>query len=345
MLDKIRVSNFRNFTDQVFNFSSQTTVIVGANATGKTNILEAINLLSTAKSFKAGKIDEMINLDSEIARVKAKIGEDILEIILTHGTITRGTVTEKTQRKKLLVNDTPKRMVDFASHFTTVVFRPQDIELISGSPSVRRKFLDDLLSQVDREYRRSLLTYEKGLKRRNKVLYQIREEGIPRNSLFFWDNLLIKNGDYIAKKRLQFVEYLSGKESPDGTDFRIEYDKSAISEERIVQYANAEVASATTLVGPHRDDIIFYFGEKNLEKYGSRGQQRMGVLWAKLAELEFIKQETNQSPILLLDDIFSELDHEHRELIKNVVKDCQTIITSPDPHYIEALEAQETITL
>lgn len=345
MLEKIRLFNFRNFSDSTFNFSSQTTAIVGKNGTGKTNILEAVNLLATGKSFKANRTEEMIKYDAEIARVKGKINEEVLEAVLTHGSITIGSIVEKTPKKRLLVSDTPKRMMDFASFFTTVVFRPQDIEIVTSSPSLRRKFLDDLLSQTDLEYRRSLLNYEKGLRRRNKVLLQIRDENIPRNSLFFWDNLLIKNGDYISKKREEFLEFLNLRKSPNGSRFSVEYDKSAISETRLAQYANAEVASATTLVGPHRDDLIFNLSEKNLNTYGSRGEQRMAVLWAKMAELEYIKEKTGQNPILLLDDIFSELDHDHREVISEIVRDCQTLITSPDPHYIEDLKAEEIISL
>lgn len=348
MLTKIRLFNFRNFTDSVFNFSSQISAIVGKNGTGKTNILEAVNLLSTGKSFKANRTEEMIKYDTEVARVKGKINGEVLEVVLTHGSITMGSVIEKTPKKRLLVNDTPKRMMDFSTFFTTVVFRPQDIEIITSSPSLRRNFLDELLSQTDLEYRRSLLNYEKGLRRRNKVLLQIRDENVPRNSLFFWDNLLIKNGDYISAKREEFLEFLNLRESPNGNKFSVEYDKSAISETRLAQYANAEVASGTTLVGPHRDDLIFKVKDRSLSIYGSRGEQRMAVLWAKMAELEFIKEKANPAaggPILLLDDIFSELDHEHREVINEIVRDCQTLITSPDPHYVEDLKAQEVISL
>lgn len=345
MLTKIRLNKFRNIEDKVYNLSSQTTAIIGLNGSGKTNVLEAINLLATGKSFKASRQEEMIMYTQEISRVKGKYNGEVLEVVLTHGKISRGTVTEKTPKKRLLVNNTPKRLIDFASHFTTVVFRPQDIDLITGSPSNRRRFLDDVLSSVDREYRRSLLNYEKGVRRRNKVLLQIRDESTPRNSLFFWDNLLIKNGDYISKKRLEFMEFLNLQESFDEHKFSVEYDKSAVSEARFAQYAHAEVASGKTLVGPHRDDIIFNLFGKDLGIYGSRGEQRMCVLWAKMAELEYIKQQLSENPILLLDDIFSELDHNHREVINEIIKNCQTVITTPDPHYIEDIEVQEVIKL
>jgi DNA replication and repair protein RecF len=132
-------------------------------------------------------------------------------------------------------------------------------------------------------------------------------------------------------------------------DFSLEYDKSAISEARLEQYAEEEVAAATTLVGPHRDDFCFRLKKnkrtRDLSRYGSRGEQRMGVLWLKLAELTYVEEKTDEKPTLLLDDIFSELDHEHREVVMNAVGSQQTIITTADPHFVEDLKNVEKIKL
>jgi len=345
MLAKLRLKDFRNFSDRVIEFSPKTSVVLGANATGKTNILEAINLLATGKSFKANKNEEMIAYDEQIARVKGKLDNDILEVILTRGVITQGNVTKKTAKKRLLVNDAGKRITDFASHFQTVVFRPQDMDLVTQSPSIRRKFLDNVLSLSDREYYRSLLAYEKGLTRRNKFLIKIREEEIDPKVLTFWDNLLIKNGEYISRTRADFISFVNLSDQFDEKELQLEYDSSAVTEARFEQYRQAEVASGTTLVGPHRDDIIFRLDGRELDAYGSRGEQRMGVLWVKLAELDYLEEKKDARPTLLLDDIFSELDHRHRELIEQVLPKQQTIITAADPHYVEGLSDVEIIGL
>jgi DNA replication and repair protein RecF len=286
----------------------------------------------------------MVNNEKEIARVAAKAGEK-LETVLTRGLITRGGISERTARKRLLVNGVSKRLVDFAGILKTVIFRPQDMDLVTESPTLRRKFMDTVLAQVDREYHRATLSYEKGLRRRNKLLFRIREEGISRSHLFFWDKLLIKNGDYITKKREELIDFINETEKLGGNYFRIEYDKSVISESRIEQYKREEVAAATTLVGPHRDDMVFFDKERDLAKYGSRGEQRMAVLWLKIAELSFIEDKTKEKPTLLLDDIFSELDHEHRKLVMDLANNQQTIISTADPHYLEFKKEIEQINL
>ncbi len=375
---KITLSNFRNFKDKTFKFSPKVSVVVGPNASGKTNLLESIFVLSTGKSFKARIEEEMVSYNQEIGRVRGRIvskNEDEtagtnLEVVLTRGEITIGANPEKTTkvaRKKLLVNGVSKRLVDFAGCLRVVLFGPWDLDMVTEEPFKRRRFLDIVLSQVDREYRRALLSYEKGLRQRNRLLWRIREEGVSRSQLLFWNKLLIKNGDYIAKRRREFIDFsnagnfsskgrsISGGQFP-VSNFHLEYDPSAISEARLEQYANEEVAAATTLVGPHRDDFIFKISdsgktngagrrERELAPYGSRGEQRMGVLWLKLAELSFIEKESGDKPVLLLDDIFSELDHEHRELVSKAAMGQQTLITTADPHFVENFDINSLIKL
>jgi len=365
---KITISNFRNFKTKTFSFSPKITVIVGPNASGKTNIMESLFLLSTGKSFRARVEEEMISHKEEIARVKGEFlrPKTSLEVVLTRGEITVGEDPEKTERvprKRLLVNGLAKRLIDFAGNLRVVVFGPQDLELVVESPSRRRAFLDTVLSQVDREYRRASLSYDKGLRQRNRLLYRIREEGLSRSQLLFWDRLLIKNGDYISQTRQEFIDFSNSTGPLDNQNFSLYYDKSAISEARLEQYAKEEVAAATTLVGPHRDDFVFKLKNlktkkqkkhRELSRYGSRGEQRMGVLWLKLAELAYIEEKSEEKPTLLLDDIFSELDHEHREVVVRVVKEQQTpqssksgggqvIITTADPHFVEPLSSVEII--
>ena len=374
-IQKIYLKNFRNFEEKLLDLSDAITVIVGPNAAGKTNILESIYLLSTGKSFKAGIEEEMVAYDQEIGMVKglfvrgswkildkhdkeekvADKDEMRLEVVLTRGEITIGETDkkEKVARKRLKINGVGKRLVDFSGTFKTVLFGPQDLDLVTESPSLRRSYLDSVLSQVDREYRRASLSYNKALRHRNKLLLQIREEGIPRSQLLFWDKLLVKNGNYIARKREEFFDFVNLIEPLKEHSFTLEYDKSAISESRLKQYELEEVAAATTLVGPHRDDFVFFIeaashstkDQRELDKYGSRGEQRMGVLWLKLAELQFIEKITSEKPTLLLDDIFSELDHEHRDIVGNITNNQQTIITTADEHYISSLKKYEKLEL
>ena len=386
MISKLRLTDFRNFKSRELSFSPETCVIIGPNASGKTNILEGMFVLAMGKSFRVRIEEEMINYDAGIARISGRImnyeqrimakngintnkaygtKHTALEVVLTRGILDVGNSRpEKVARKKLFVNGVSKRLIDFAGNFKAVLFGPWDLELVTASPSRRRNFLDTVLSQVDREYRRASLSYEKGLRQRNKILWNLRENPTTasgRPQLMFWDRLLIKNGDYISSARQNFIDFTNSTPPLDNQSFSLEYDKSAISEVRLEQYAEEEVAAATTLVGPHRDDFIFKLKnlkteklkkERELARFGSRGEQRMGVLWLKLAELAYIEDQIRlhqgsgeARPTLLLDDIFSELDHEHREIVMQVSRGRQTIITTADPHFVEGFEKVEKITL
>ncbi len=339
---KIQLFDFRNIKKNIFEFSKGVTVIVGPNASGKTNILESLFLLSSGKSFKARIEAEMIGYDSSIARITGIASNLKLETILTRG-------ENGWPRKKLLVNGVSKRLIDFAGNFKVTLFGPWDLDLVTASPSLRRNFLDAVLSQADREYRRAILSYEKGLRQRNRLLYRIREEGLSRSQLLFWDKLLIRNGNYISVKRGEFIDFINATGGLNDQEFDLTYDNSAISQGRLEQYINEEIASASTLVGPHRDDFIFKTGEprksRDLSRFGSRGEQRMSVLWLKLAELAFMEAKTGERSTLLLDDIFSELDHEHRKVVVGVLDKQQTVITTADEHFIEGLKKVEKILL
>jgi len=349
-ISKLRLNSFRNFRTKLLEFSPKITVIVGPNASGKTNILESIFVLATGKSFRARVEEEMVNYAADIARAKGRVASDgnliDLEAVLTRGLIDIGkSAPEKIARKKLLVNGVSKRLVDFAGNLKVTLFGPWDLDLVTESPSLRRKFLDTVLSQVDREYRRASLSYEKGLRQRNRLLLRIREEGLSRSQLLFWDKLLVKNGDYISSARGEFIQFINSTKALNEEKLELFYDRSAISEARLEQYAEEEVAAATTLVGPHRDDFIFKREARDMARFGSRGEQRMGVLWLKLAELSFIEEKSGERPTLLLDDIFSELDHKHRKIVMKVSEKQQTIITTADPHFIEGFKVVEKIRL
>lgn len=359
MIKSIKLTDFRNFKSKSFEFSPNITTIVGHNASGKTNILESISLLSTGKSFKAKLEGEMIRYEQPLARVDGVLsGSPALGLPASHHPIKLEAIITTGEngwpKKRLLVNGVPKRGIDFSGNFKTVLFGPWDMDLVTESPSIRRKFLDNVLSQIDREYYRSILSYEKGLRQRNRLLFRIREEGVPRSQLLFWDQLLIKNGNYITEKREEFIDFANSTkavDNPANANYLLEYDRSVISEGRLEQYKDEEVASATTLVGPHRDDLIFFdfkgkgSKRRELSAYGSRGEQRMGVFWLKLAELAFVELQSGEKPTLLLDDIFSELDEEHRGLVMDIARSQQTIITTADENFLKGFKKFDLVKL
>lgn len=286
----------------------------------------------------------MLRWDEQMGAVSGIWKQDgesvILETRITCG-IVQG---KKTQIKKYLINGIPKRQLDFVGTIRVVLFWPEDLELVIDSPSVRRKYLDGVLMQVDREYRRNLFSYERGLRQRNRLLSNIKEGRASSSQLLFWNALLIKAGQYMTDKREQFLSAINAMQMGSAI-YHAEYDKSIISETRLASYAFQEIAAQTTLVGPHRDDFIVYEtidGQpRDVSRYGSRGEQRLAVLWLKLAELEFIATHTKSRPMLLLDDIFSELDDEHKRMVMRVIEKQQTVITSADANIEHVLQAHE----
>lgn len=348
IVKSLLLSNFRKFSKKQISFSPSVTVITGENATGKTNILESLFLLATGKSFRTSTDMEMILFEKDLGRITAAVegkeGQTTnLEIVLTRGMV----MDIKTPFKRYLVNGIGKRIIDFMGNLRVVLFWPQDMELVTDSPSFRRRYLDFVLSQIDREYRRTLVSYERGVRQRNKVLEAIREKGAHRHQLLFWDQLLIRAGEYITKKREEYIRFVNSytlsTQDAHFTEHKIEYDASIISRARLDQYTQEEIAAAVTLVGPHRDDFKFEIRSRsnrdeitrNLSHFGSRGEQRLAVLWLKLAELSYVERQTTEKPVLLLDDIFSELDDHHRKIIFDVIGKQQSILTTTDKDQID----------
>lgn len=331
------LQQFRSYTKRTFTFAPTTTLIVGPNTAGKTNILEAIMMLSTGKSFRADTDREIIAWGQELGRVKATIGDTKLELFVTTGLVGG----KKAPLKKYLVNGVARRQVDFVGNLRAVLFWPEHLELVTDSPSLRRKYLDGVLVQVDREYLRNLMSYERGLRQRNRLLDLINEGKAHRTQLQFWNQLLIRAGGYLTDKRAAFMRFINEYHMP-GVTYQVEYYKSVISESRLEQYKNEEVAAKATLVGPHRDDFLVMKNALDLSKYGSRGEQRLAILWLKLAELAYIEKETGERPLLLLDDIFSELDVEHRELVLDLLGKQQTIVSTAEEEVLTLVKKHKT---
>jgi len=342
MLKNLHLQNFRNYKKTTFNFD-KSVIIIGPNTSGKSNLIESIFLLSNGKSFRAEKDSQMVRFGNELGRVRGSAkqnSDDIdLEVVVTVGEV----AGVRTQFKRFFVNGVAKRRQDFVGNLPAVLFSPQDLEIIVGSPGLRRDFLDNVLEQTDRDYRVSLLGFTKALRQRNALLELVKNGLRPGGPLArrdrefeYWDSLVIRNGQALTSKREQFIDRLN-EAKKEILDFKLEYDRSVISYERLEQYHEAERATGVTLVGPHRDDFIVYFNKNHdLRSFGSRGQQRLGVLQLKLLELEYVRGRVENEPILLLDDVFSELDEDHIIHILEKVGGQQTIITTTHEEFIPA---------
>lgn len=325
LLKNLKLQNFRSYKQASFDFD-KTNIIVGKNTLGKTNILEAIFFLSLGKSFRAEKDVDTIKDNEEIARIDGELlDEDKTK--LTIALLKKDNIF----RKKYLINDIPKRQIDFVSKILVTLFTPSDIEIITGSPNLRRNYFDNILYQASKKYRLASSLYDKALRHRNRMLFAIKEgKKIPKKEEFeYWDNLLIENGSIITSEREDLVNFIN--ESPKNIfDFEIVYDKSTITAERIEKYFEIEQKTGITLIGPQRDDFIFNFPNsvRKISEFGSRGEQRLTVLQTKILEIEFLKESLGKDPILLLDDIFSELDDGNSEKVQKIIGSEQVIITT-----------------
>lgn len=347
-LKKVVLNNFRNYKLGTFTFSNQATLLIGPNAIGKTSLIEAIYLLASAEGFRSLKIEEMIRFGSEIARVSGRLEEpgqdyETVEILLNSGIVSG----KRTQKRLYSVNNAKKRRPDFVGKFLCVVFRPEDMRLIEGSKSRRRKFVDEALITLDWQYARALKMYDEALLKKNKLLWQIKEGLVPRTTLKYWQMTVLKHGLYLQEKRQNFLNSFIENEFP--LRFRVEYQPSVISLVRQQEYESRELAAGHSLIGPHKDDLIVYlddhlhqdqFHDFDVAVYGSRGQQRMAVLWLKICQLGYLEKKSDQKVLLLLDDILSELDETMKEKVLSLLQDRQSIITSADPQTQDELRAR-----
>lgn len=348
IIKALALQNFRNFTLTNFNFV-KTNLIFGANGIGKTSIIEAIYLLASADSFRAGKVEEMIRLEADLGRVQGLIdmeraNGDQEEEVKLETMLTRGMVQgKKTQYRLFSVNDIRRRKKDFLTFFKAVVFRPEDLRLIEGSPSRRRSFLDNALSMVSDEYRVALSRYDQTLKRRNRLLQRVNERLESAEVLNFWNLNLLRNGEILQQQRAKFIDFIREVVFP--FELNIEYEPSLISEKRLQEHLEKEIFLGHSLIGPHKDDFSIKFSQEergindlSILAYGSRGQQRLGVLWLKIAELQFLTDKIGYQPVLLLDDILSELDTRSKDMVLELLSNYQTILTTADADVLADLK-------
>ena len=368
ILQNLKLTKFRNHKTFEVAFADGVNLIVGQNGAGKTNILEAVYLLSTGRSFRARYDHEMIYnpkifgqekslLDifdggittKEFAKVIGVVKSDTEAETDTLGiTIVRQDPGTNFSQKTYKVNGTAKRFYDSAGVFNCVLFTPQDLELFTGSPALRRRFLDEILCKVDQKYKKEHILYTKALRQRNKLLEKINKTSLGRDELPFWTEKVFSSGVYIQQRRLELIEDLNknieqtfSKISNQNQKTTVSYKINQLTLERLEEHADHEIFAKTTLIGPHRDDFDFLLSGYNIGHFGSRGQQRTAVLSLKILELHIVASTTSTKPVLLLDDIFSELDDGHKQALTQVVQNQQTVITSTHAD----IKAQTTITL
>jgi DNA replication and repair protein RecF len=325
-------------------------VFQGDNAHGKTNLMEAMYLLATTKSHRAVTDRELVNwncLDADItaARVAAQVetgtGENKVEVAII---VTQSNDGPRFQ-KKLKVNGVPRRAADILGQMSAVLFTSNDIELIYGAPVKRRRYLDIAGSQVDPKYLRALQRYGKVLQQRNHLLKLIAERRADEGQLDFWDGEMIRHGSTIIEQRQHMIAELNRLAPPihrsigSGEDLRINYLPSADIDslrKRLHEARKREIAQRMSVIGPHRDDVSFLINGKDVNTYGSRGQQRTAALALKLAEAGYLRSMLNDEPVILLDDVLSELDSTRRhQLMEAVSLYHQVVITTTDIEYFE----------
>jgi len=333
-IKRLHLINFRNYQDKVFDFSPGINLIVGPNAIGKTNLLESIFLLASGSSFKAVKDEQMIDWQKDFSLIEAKTVLGSLKIKL----IKNGLRT----KKEFFIDGVKKIRKEFLSAFSAIVFQPEEIRLITGSPSRRRDALDQILSSLDWEYYRASLAYKKSLRRRNKLLIDIKISKASKQEMFYWDQSLVKNGELIRQKREEFFDFINyffkhfSKESL--TFLSCLYKPSSITLDRLKERLDFDLNRGITSIGPHRDDFSFISQEfkvsnrvdGRLSYWGSRGQQRMAILAFKLGQIAFVEKKQKDKPILLLDDIFSEFDQDTQKMVFSLIDNYQTLISSTD---------------
>lgn len=343
ILERLTLTNFRNYSKKTIKFG-MVNLISAPNGSGKSNLIEAIGLLSTGASERAGKIEEMIKWGCEVASVTAVVRDEKesyteLSVVLTHGVV----AGKRSPKRRYLVDGVARTRAFFVGKLTTVSFAPQDMRLIEGSKERRRRHIDSILSQAHPDYERALSTYEAALKRRNKILDFIREGKAKISELAYWDMSLVKNSDIITKYRRDYLDYLSTQVKVAYGEYRVQYLPSTLSPERLKEHIQAEIALGYTLVGPHKDDfvVVMYTNkqmtnvhklhdEVNLHIYGSRGEQRLGVLFLKMGSLKYLESVLTVKPVILLDDIFSELDETNRERVLTLRDEYQLITTTAE---------------
>jgi DNA replication and repair protein RecF len=347
LVSHLSLRDFRSYAELEVDFQGGPQVVVGQNAAGKTNLLEALVVLAQGHSHRTSADVELIRWGAEFARMEAAVGSagnadagsDHLEVVLLPPGVPGA-------RKRVKVNGVPRRPSALSSALRVVLFAPEDMLLVVGSPGLRRGVLDQLVVQRIPAAAPSLSTYTRALTQRNNLLRRIREEVAAPNELRYWDEVVCVEGGRIVSWRLETLDALAGpleashaEIAPAEERLSLRYlsnasptadeDPERALRRRLLETAEKEIWNGQTLVGPHRDDLAFELGDRELSTFASRGQQRTAILALKLAQLDLLAQLDGRPPLLLLDDVFSELDPERRaHLVRRIGGLPQAFVTT-----------------
>lgn len=331
IIKSIQLENFRNYETLSLEFKKGTNILYGENAQGKTNVLEAIYVSATTKSHKGSKDREIINFDKEEAHIRTYLEKEGMEYKVDMH-------LRKSKSKGIAINGQKiKKAADLLGLLNIVFFSPEDLSIIKNGPAERRRFMDMELFQLDKFYLYNLNQYNKIINQRNKLLKDFYNNSDFMDTIYIWDGQLISYGQKIIERRELFTNQLNdiiynihkslsgGKE-----EIKIKYEpnvKKEDLEQMIKKSRDRDIRFKQTSCGPHRDDFSFTVNGLDIRKYGSQGQQRTVALSLKLSEIELVKKITNDMPVLLLDDVLSELDSNRQNYLLNNIGNIQTIIT------------------
>lgn len=365
------LTNFRNYKSLDMGLSEGPVMLVGDNAQGKTNLLEAICVLSTSRSPWAGSDREYISWnvpkdEEALCRIRGEIQRGSVNIALEvfilgqRASSSEDETSINTVQKRLRINGAPRSASGFIGHLAAVTFAPQDLSILSGGPAMRRRYIDMALSQVEPGYARAFQKYNRVLLQRNHLLRRILEGHSSPGELEFWDDSLAESGSEILTFRVRAVERIaplsvevhsaltggvetlspvySATIAPNG-ELSPNVSREEMKElflNRLMRVRGREIGQGQTVVGPHRDDVKICVDGRAADTYASRGQQRTAALALKLAEARFIEESLGEQPVLLLDDVFSELDGSRRGyLLETAAKYQQVFITTTDADRME----------
>ena len=331
IIKSLELTNYRNYDSLNINFSEGTNILYGNNAQGKTNILESIFLCATTKSHKGSKDKEIIKFGHEESHIRAYIEKnDIQQRIDMH--------LRSSKTKAIAIDEMKiKKAAELLGLLKVVFFSPEDLSIIKNGPAERRRFIDMELCQIDNFYLYNLNNYNKIVNQRNVLLKDLYMNPSLRDTINIWNSQLISYGSKVIERRNVFIDQLNeiirdihktlsgGKE-----DITIVYEPNTEIENfeaELIKCTEKDIKLKQTTVGPHRDDISFMVDGIDIRKYGSQGQQRTAALSLKLSEIELIKKITKENPILLLDDVLSELDSNRQNYLLNYIGKMQTIVT------------------